>query len=145
MTRRVARPTVPQTIRVSPKLAGGLSDYRKGIIEEEIERGHIVEGGTYEGSHLKRGVTPPPPNTDENKVSRGVWLDAQDAVSMGKGRRSNIVSSNQISSPLGTVAHSGAYKQQLAENIRLEAIRQENIRKFAANIEIGRASCRERV
>ena len=128
MSRRVARPTGPQIIRVSPKLAGGLSDYRKGAIEEEINRGTIVEGGTYESSHLKRGAMPTPSATDENKISRGAWLSAQDGVSMGNARRSSVTGSNQIS-PFGAVVHSEAYKQQMSENIRAESIR-----KIAASV-----------
>lgn len=129
MSRRVARPTEPQAIRVSPKLAGGLSDYRKGMIEEEINSGSVVERGSYEGSHLKRAVAAAPPTTDDEKIKRGNWEAAHDAVSMGNARRSNTTNTNQVRSAFGAVVHSESYKRQISENIRLE-----NIRKTAASV-----------
>jgi hypothetical protein len=89
------------------------------MIEEEIDKGIIVEGGTYENSHLKRGVSPTPAATNEDKVNRGAWLNAQDGVSMGPTRKSNV---RQINSPMGSVVHSVAYKQQMADNARMEAL-----------------------
>jgi len=109
--RRGVRPKTPDAqLRITPKRAAGITEYRRASIESDIDNGLIREGGSYDGSRLNR---PAPTNIrnaalDSDRLVRSSWLPGVE------GSRGNI---RQNSSPaVGVVAHSGSYiKREAAE------------------------------
>ncbi len=92
----------PQMLRVSPKMASNVSQYRKATLEEDIDRGVIKEGVSYQGSNLRKDIRAPEPGIESDGLNRGEWVPA----SHGKSRILNGNSENSI----GAVAHSASFR-----------------------------------
>jgi len=57
MTRRTSRAGQKgdsKTIRITPKIASKLSNYRKEILAEQVNRGVVKEGINYDNSSLNK-------------------------------------------------------------------------------------------
>jgi len=104
MARGVAQtPAGPVSIRTSPKLAQSVSSVRRGVLQDEIERGNLKETAQLSGSLLRRGVTePPPPYDSEKDVNRGTWMPG--GVVSGGGK--------QQAGLHGAIAHSPSFRKQ---------------------------------
>ena len=102
--RRGLRPKTPQKqLRITPKRAAGITEYRKEGIESELENGIIREGASYEGSRLHR----PAQNVhnaalDDDGLKRSAWLP-------GSGGGKNYVRQGDSTTAVGAIAHSESH------------------------------------
>ncbi len=113
--RRINRPqndVVPK-IRVSPKLASGMTDYRKNQLEDAIENGLISEGGqNYANSNLKRGASEQAGNPASDKLVRGAWENSYE--------RSGVI--NKSGNPsMGAIVHSSSFYENQEFILRKKA------------------------
>ena len=107
--RRGSRPPTAEQekiLRASPKSAG-VSDYRKATLQEELERGAIKPGGSYEGSRLQPKTRDIEVQIEGAKINRGSWVPAEGGVSMGTKRSVGVVNSSRPA--VGVVAHSESF------------------------------------
>jgi len=91
-----------QTLRISPKSADGLSQFRKEAIEREIEGGDMQEGRNYGASNLYKSGDAPR-TTDPENLQRGAWLP---------GRSEDKKSFSNTATAVGAIAHSEAFVKQ---------------------------------
>jgi intein/homing endonuclease len=117
--RRGSRPPIKRILRASPK-SSGVSDYRKATIQEELENGILKQGGSYNGSHLKRDSSEKISIIDSPKVNRGEWILSDGEVVMGTKRSVGVVNSNSRAA-IGAVAHSESYIKREATKIIKQA------------------------
>jgi hypothetical protein len=109
--RRNERPQnehqVPK-LRISPKVATGLTDYRKAQLQEEIEKGLVKEGGAnYHASLLKRSVQEQPPAAaDSQNLRRSEWIPAHG------GNSGQITKQGVTGNGMAVVANSPSFKKQ---------------------------------
>lgn len=89
-----------QTLRISPKLAEGLSPFRKEAIEKEIESGAVQEGRNYGASNLYKTSVVSPKTTDIDNIQRGAWLP---------GRSEEKKSHESSFAAVGAIAHSESF------------------------------------
>jgi len=105
--RRGSRPVsnMPKTLRLSPKNANGLTDYRRASLEEDINKGIIREGINYNNSNLNKNIRTPETG-NSNFINRGDWQ----VSSLDDGAR--IIGNTKLS--VAAVAHSESYLQKKA-------------------------------
>jgi len=102
IVKRGSRPkTSEEQLRINPKRASGLTEYRKASIESDIERGLIKEGLSYESSRLNKM----PQNIhnaslDDEGLKRSAWLPGSDGRSY---------SSRETSNAVGAIVHSASH------------------------------------
>lgn len=114
--RRTSRPS-SDIIRVSPKNAAGLSDYRKAQIEVDIEGGKLAEAPSYENSILKKNAMPNPAPSTGITAKKG-WGYVEGQVSSGQTRNGNVMPTSGI----GVVAHTTSYKTNEAEKFQRDTL-----------------------
>lgn len=101
IVRRGSKPKTPENkLRITPKRAAGITEYRRATLEEELERGRLREGGSYESSRLNASYLPPNSNPDD-QLNRNSWLPGT------AGRGDSMVRNGN--SAVGTIAHSESY------------------------------------
>lgn len=109
--RRVSRNQTDvenKVLRITPKTADGLTPYRKASLENELDNGDFVEGGTMRGSVLVRGANELPPASD-GAIRRGEWIP----TSPGENKRTVNTGAKAA---VGAVAHSDMFLKKEALN-----------------------------
>ncbi|NIU82619.1 MAG: hypothetical protein GWN64_03870, partial [Candidatus Thorarchaeota archaeon] len=105
-TRRGMRPKTPeQQLRITPKRAASVTEYRRASLEGEIENGMIREGASYEGSHLNRDPRHiRNADSDSDSLKRSAWLPS----ASGGG----YVRQGESGTAVGAIAHSESYMKR---------------------------------
>ncbi|MFA5048465.1 MAG: LAGLIDADG family homing endonuclease [Patescibacteria group bacterium] len=114
--RRISRdPTgmEQKVLRISPKIADGMTPYRKASLEHELENGDFVEGGTLRGSVLVRG-TNEASFISNGEISRGEW------VPTNPGENKRVINSS-AKTAVGAVAHSNDFLKKNASGASFSA------------------------
>ena len=103
MTKRrgIGSKTPDPKLRVTPKMAAGITEYRRASLESEIETGIVREGVSYEGSRLNKSygnINNAP--SDSDRLRRSAWLSSTGSGYVRQGASSTAV---------GAIAHSDSF------------------------------------
>lgn len=114
-------------LRVRPRKAADVTEYRKAELSRSVEDGTVIEGTSYQGSRLNRSNTPTtnaPPDSDG--LHRGTWLRSGEGSDVR--RKVTVVNGGVSQTAVGAVAHSDTYMKTAAA----EAARE--LHKTAASV-----------
>jgi len=119
----------PAKIRVTPRRAADVTEYRKAELSTDVDNGIISEGTSYAGSRLNRS-NPTVENAplDSDRLNRGAWLSSGDKTITETRKKVSLINGGASKTAVGAVAHSDTYLKTAAA----EAARE--LQKTAASV-----------